>query len=323
MSVLVELPTLLLQGRFKLTVLDKQGKVVRKTGWRPNLITDAGLNRVLDNNNGILGPQMVVGTGNTPPSYSDTTLSNQVAWTTGSGLSGGLRAASEYWVRRTYTFPIGVIDNQNIAELGLRHTTTNYTTLMTRALVTDESGNPTTITVTSEESLVVTYEARSIPDKTVVTGSFPIDYYEGPTFIETIMHDFTAQANGFGRSFSTNADGSTGLLNARMSGRNSNDLQAAEDNTPIGQDTSATASSGGTNFSSYNVLPRDGSAMYRDTEFTLNTGVANFASGIGQVRFYNSANTSGPWWGIYITPKIPKTADHTFRITVRNSVGRA
>lgn len=158
-------------------VLDRKGAVVRKMEPFPNLITNEGLRR-------IYSPSLVldsdlysickVGTGNSTPSFNDQALDNQVAQvmpnTTGNGsyLMGVNLDENYMWLRLTYTFPLGAIQNQNISEIA-----TGWRSgpgIFSRALVLDAAGQPTSITVLEDEQLRVTWEHRRYFNPATIEG---------------------------------------------------------------------------------------------------------------------------------------------------------
>ena len=145
-----------LKGRYKLQV-KKAGEVVNESGWSDNLVTDLGLNIIAEYYN-VFMRYCHVGDGNTAPANSDTALAGFVA-----GVDGGdsvtttLDTTNRYAiVSKTYTFSNGAAAG-NIAEVGVGRAASG-TVLFSRALVLDTQKNPTTITVQSDEDLVVIYE---------------------------------------------------------------------------------------------------------------------------------------------------------------------
>ena len=121
-----------------------------------------------------------VGTGNTAPSNSDTSLVAPIAavgatdGADGGGTQTYVAGPPAYWqMVRTYQFGTGVAAG-NIAELGIYCSQDGTGTLFCRELVRDGAGNPTTITVLSDEILIVTYTLRFYLDTTDYAGSVTI-----------------------------------------------------------------------------------------------------------------------------------------------------
>lgn len=155
-------------GLYKLEVIKKDGSV-SGTGWFKNLITDGGMDRRAANTDYINYCQ--VGSGSSTPSYSDTALSARIAGSnTQYSISEGAASSSPYYVYviKTFSFAAGVAAG-NISEVGVGWASTG--SLFSRALVVDGSGNPTSITVLSDEELRVTYQLRLYVPLNDVTGS--------------------------------------------------------------------------------------------------------------------------------------------------------
>ncbi len=149
------------KGCYRAQVIDND-LVVQDTGDRSNLILDAYLNY----DSPTPWPlYLCIGEGVvTPPTFSDTDLSNQIMsrmWTTSGNdwqnkvsevrrESGGIIAKAANFVEFT-----GFTGN-DVSELGLRVGGASGT-LVTRALLTDASGNPSPVTVTAGQTLKLTY----------------------------------------------------------------------------------------------------------------------------------------------------------------------
>ena len=126
-----------------------------------NLILDVGLNA--------LGTTSVVsackvGTGVTPVAVSQTDLATPLAITsTLQSSSTGRNSTAPYytWGRRTFRFGQGTAAG-NLTEVGVTYG--GGSSLFSRALIVDSEGNPTTLTILSDEWLDVTYELRIYQD---------------------------------------------------------------------------------------------------------------------------------------------------------------
>jgi hypothetical protein len=144
-----------IKGRFHPQIIDKDGSVIEDFGEQDNLITDQAL--------AIDAPfysavYLCLGSGVvTAPSVSDTNLGNQVASVGGSINRYGASSfdATGFHVEKYGEFQYtDLIDP--ISELGLRKDGAAGT-LITRALIKDTNGNPTTITVGAGQTLKLTY----------------------------------------------------------------------------------------------------------------------------------------------------------------------
>lgn len=174
------------EGYYNMVVRDaKTLEVKRETGWFKNIITNIGLDRMSGNDgtssfvNGFMSGGIAVGTGTNEPLPTDTTLQARKA-TTASILSTSYPYSGvvPYWsgIRRTWRFAQGVAAG-NLTEVGLWLDNASPWRLGSRSLIKDASGNPTTLTVLSNEVLDVMYECRvyaQVGD--VVSGPISILY---------------------------------------------------------------------------------------------------------------------------------------------------
>ena len=159
-------------ARFKLVARKASTEeITRETDWFKNIVLDTGLNQM---SVGTWIDRVRVGSGNSTPVASQTQLYNTIASTTtvlsGSESISKQTTTSPYYVaaKRTYRFGEGVAAG-NISEVGCGWGT--GLALWNRALVKDLNGNPTTITVLSDEFLDVIVEVRYYPTQSF-SGSF-------------------------------------------------------------------------------------------------------------------------------------------------------
>lgn len=163
--------------------------------WQDNLITDSGMDYM--GGSGAQGNYFMnylsVGSGATPPAFTDTSLQARVA-TTGSSntTTDGYTTEPPYysWYRREFQFGVGAAAG-TLSELGL--TNNSGTEAYTRALIKDEGGNPATITVLPDELLIVTYERRVYPHTEDVVTSAVI---KGEDITVTIRPSNIASSSG-------------------------------------------------------------------------------------------------------------------------------
>lgn len=212
-----------MKGFYRLRVIKaKSGTVKRDTGWFPNVITNRGLwliyaqvGQAYGINNTASG--CAVGTGSTPPTILDTDMESELAKVEGDitpNTSGYVAATANYpayfYVRQYYTFGTGTAAG-NISEIGVFPR--NYFdsdigitgNIFSRALILDENGNPTTITVLSDEILEVTYECREYVDASKNDISFD---FEGNT-ITAKQYVRTSYSPGFLSRIPNNAESIT------------------------------------------------------------------------------------------------------------------
>lgn len=160
-------------GLWRLQARRPDGRVRVDTGWFPNLITDVGLD--IPGTSSSWVQSCVVGTGNTPPSVSDTALVAQIASTSSriENVGGSNQTADRYtFARTTFRFAAGAAAG-NIAEIGILGGS-GGSVLLSRALILDGGGSPTTLTILSDEVLDATYEIRNYPPLTDVVTTMDI-----------------------------------------------------------------------------------------------------------------------------------------------------
>lgn len=158
-----------LGARFKLQVKKAEtNEITNESAWSENIVLDSGLARM---SVGEWFNRCCVGTGNSIPVVGQQALDNFLASsTTRQATASFVETAVKpyhYGVRFTWRFGVGVAAG-NISEVGIGWANN---ALWDRALVKDANGNPTTITVLSDEYLDVVSEIRVYP-KDTITGSF-------------------------------------------------------------------------------------------------------------------------------------------------------
>jgi hypothetical protein len=157
-----------------------------------NLILDSGLNR-LGNGSVIVGA--CVGTGTTAPANSQTALANLLRVTTTeqswTELPGSTTAPYYAEHQVVYRFAAGAAAG-NLSEVGLgwgpNVGANTMGGLWCRALIKDSQGNPTTITVLSDEVLDIVYTLQLHPPTSDITGTFNLSgeayqYTMRPSFV--------------------------------------------------------------------------------------------------------------------------------------------
>lgn len=170
-----------LAGRFRLRVRRPDGSVKTDTGWFRNLILNSGLDYI-----GSFAPSgnpsqiayCAVGSGTSAVTADQTALVSEVARTSSISTSETISAASEapyYWsVIKHFRFSAGGATG-NLGEVGCSAFSSAASgNLFNRALITDSEGNPTTITVLSDETLDVDFEFRVYPATADVSSTVTI-----------------------------------------------------------------------------------------------------------------------------------------------------
>jgi len=168
----IVMPSVGVEGRFKMEAIRPDGRRRLLCDWQKNLITNTGMDNIGNTNNWI--KYCFVGTNNTTPTVSDTSLGTQVASTlTVQSNTVGVNGTSPYYgyYQRVFRFAQGDAAG-NLTEVGVGP---SGSTLTTHSLILDGSQNPTTITVLSDEILDVTYEFRMYAPASDWTGTVVLD----------------------------------------------------------------------------------------------------------------------------------------------------
>ncbi len=290
-----------LRGLYKLVVTDDTGKVTKQIGPFENLITNAGLDLFWNGGPSLssLGKFFIdgafVGSGNTAPAVTDTTMTALVAsvgnYNNPISNSAPLvyNAGPPPYSSVTFTavFPAGTATG-TLAEVGIGNNSTSPYTLFSHALIVDGSGNPTTITVLSNEQLTLTYTLELYWNTTIQSGNISIS---GTTYA---LQWLPYNINGFtgnpsyclGSNTWASLAGYSGVIGTPTTPPSG--IYAAAANLP----TAPTYISG--NY--YNTLT-----------YTAALGDLNFTGGIGTLI------VSGAWHSFQIgfTPNIPKNNTYT------------
>lgn len=289
--------------RFEAFKVDNNGHEIKGTrrivaDWFPNLITNNGLE--LLGTSGTWLSWCQIGSGNTTPAFADTALSSRMAGTnTRSADQSGTQSSEPYfvWRRNTYRFAEGVAAG-NISEVGVGPSST--ANLLSRALILDSSGNPTTITVLSDETLDVSYEFRYYA---------PPDDISGTITLAGIDYTFTGRA-------SLVATNSTAGWSIGATGQSSDAGVIRATNGTIGSITgrpSGTSSAASVTTSGYSA-----GTQRRDGTATWALGAGNLSGGISAV----SAKLGIGTYQFGFSPAIPKDSTKILTLTFRHSWSR-
>lgn len=184
----IKLPPVGLKGIMRMVVSKdaEMKEVTHDTGEFPNLITNVGMNRVgtVDTNstssaasfNSLCG-RFVVGSGQTPPAFTDTALQAPVAFA--SSVASMVSESSNYtrgWYEITMRHQFGQGQAAgNLSEIGIQHTSDSGP-LWSRALILDGNGNPTTITVLADDFLTCYYTLRIMIPQEDAVFNINVDY---------------------------------------------------------------------------------------------------------------------------------------------------
>lgn len=313
------------KGRFSLSVMGSNGKEKAKVEC-DNMVLDALITKLNSNTYSAVtypGPggdilnKIALGTGTTPPQPGDSSLESQLivepfrgSWYTsysevipGETLKGVMR--------RTHSFNQGQI-NANLSEIGVIDSRGN---LITRSLIKDDLGNPTTLTVTNEDQLVLVYylDFLDIPIKT--TGSVNITDKAGAV-IDTVAYDIRV----CGIKFTDHKDSNTPLEFGVNSGARwlasretylSNIPKPADNSWGYGIDVRSPSS--GAN-SRPEAIPAQGTGAGFKKRFKWGIGSGNVAGGITRIVTFTYNVNNGGVSVIHFDKPINKTSSDILEI---------
>lgn len=293
-----------LEGIISVCVCDKQGNPKYKNHFK-NLITDLGMDAAVSQGLVLLAQYCGFGTGSQTPTVSDTSLAapfgDRLAY---SSTSTGNSSGSPVWYsycRTNYIFPAGSVTG-TLAEIGFFSAPTGGT-MWSRSLVKDSNGNPTTVTVLSDEIVYVTYEVRKYSPSSDVTGTFSLSVNGTPT-------DFTYTVRA-SRVNTTQTSGEYWYGCAALGGEGSvlayeTDALGSVTNYPSGSAVSGTATE-----SSYVA-----GSFTQEIQCIFDPAVANFNTGIGSLEVDKGFQIS-------FSPKLPKNSDRRLVLPVNITWSRA
>lgn len=335
------------QGRFMMEAIKPDGTVRELAPWQDNLITDTGLASMggwqyrdapSDPGSNYVSSGTTeycwVGSGSTPPAFTDTAPANYVANTNTQIDTTAVRSnpgdAKHFTgARRIFQFAAGAAQG-NLAEIGLsngRHigpTPTYKLWIFSRALIKNANGDPITVTVLPDEILQVTYEHRMYLD---TTEPKTVTLLDGTT-----EHVFTMYPYGFGRSNTFRwINGSYQGYNTMFSGNSYGPsiVMQTNDSTPLNQRIPApdeqvsndASFMGGVSLSSTGKTYSAPVAPWgsNSRKYSLILGVNTSPQALRNIGgFSNAGNDAGFQWLGYINPVIHKAFDETltFEFTV-------
>jgi len=314
-------------GRFRLEKFTRDSAGVEHVSysgpWFSNLITEGGLNVLSNDASGPMLETIYLGTGTTPPTTADTALASYLvsaSFTQVRNLAGtigsheifsditGVQTTSPY--RRnlisTREFPPGW-GTGIISEIGVGNNLNPASAiLLSRELIRDGVGNPTTIEKLADEFLRVFYDFGILWDLTDKTGSIVLD---GISYNYTMRPAFATSTSVFSKAIQT------GRLDIKFAWQEHS--QFAWDG-PIG--TVTTGPSGTSSPSTVTVSNASyiANSFTATGTYTLPLSQGNFVGGI------NSIVIMGTHWvnQIGFVPNIPKQSTQVLTLTVSMTWGR-
>lgn len=144
-----------IKGSYEIQLKNKDGSVLIDTGEQDNLILDGALDFISPFSTDLY---LTLGSGVvTEPAVTDTSLGNQVYSESTLLFRDNYTTDSGGLTTRHKTTKVLKNTNAEFSEIGISRRVSSTDTQLTRALIKDASGTPTTISVTSDQELHITY----------------------------------------------------------------------------------------------------------------------------------------------------------------------
>lgn len=272
-----------------------------------NLVTDAGIDALGADDAVGLSYYCRFGTGNTPPNTDQTSLISptgaykQRSRTVASGNSG-----SAPWYNyniREWVFNPGDVSG-NLSEIAFFNNVSG-TIMFSRALIKDEFGNPTTLTILPDEYVYVTYELRA----------YVGDLADIPAEIE--LGGISYELNI--RKFRVN-DSSTSPWSPEYSPFASRIAYVYSSTTQAGLTGNVPYNSHATMENSGTLQPYVAGSLKRSFVCTAGPSFANIVGGFNQILASRSGE--GPGFSIFFDKMVPKDTEKTLSFTFTTSWSR-
>ena len=307
------------QGFWRLQVIrEKSGIIKKDTGWFPNLILNTGLDHYgAATHLGTALSYAYVGTGTSTPVATQTQLDNRLGGgspasrgrsSSASNIAAGIEHEDPYYVyrRRRFQFDAGNATG-NLTEIGVGSLTTGLN-LFSRALIVDEHGDPTTLTVASDEILRAEYELRV---------NIPINDVGGVLTLDGVSTNWAGRAHRI--NLTTSVPGSSGW----MLDRAANFTWSYQGHTTMNELVGLTTD-WGTGWSTITPTSIDTGtytpgSYSRTITFNYGLSAGNLTNGIGAMRFVMGVG----FWQFAFDPYIDKNSDKTMSLTFQHSWSRA
>lgn len=276
-------------------------------GESPNMLLDGFFERFASGDLNPTAWHMFVGSGTTPVEATQTQLVSQVGSYDQMSVTSNdnVKVGNDYIASSTgiAEWAIGAIVG-NISEVGVRLGLIIGSAVDSRALIVDSQGSPTTITVTAEDKLVISYTLKYIiPTQQHVSV---VDFLGVPTTctLERLGALDVSSNNlftAFAYSFNSRAEhtSSQGLIN-----------------DPEQSIRLSRLSNVGREYTS----PSNG---VRRVSYFFSTDDANDPQGLIEYMSFGSASFASPFMGLHFDPKIPKDATKTLTLNFDFTLTRA
>ena len=275
-------------------------------GESPNMLLDGFFERF---SSGDLSPSswyMFVGSGTTPVDATQTQLVSQVGSYDKMSVTSNdnVKVGSDYIVSSTGVaeWAIGAIVG-NISEVGARLGTLIGSTTDSRSLITDAQGNPSTITLTAEDKLIVSYTLKYIIPTSQQVSTFNFGGAQTTCTLERVGA-LNSGKNNIGSAFALYW---STLLTSEVQELINDPESEQKSGGSSSADTTASNPTGGV----------------RRLSYLLSTSVANYQNGLKYAFLSSGVNYNFPSIGIHFDPPIPKDATKTLTLNFDFTLTRA
>lgn len=301
-----------LEGEYRLVIKRGDG-TEEDTGWFHNLILNQGLDRLGDSSGGSIMQYAQVGSGSLTPAITQTSLQTYVAGGTSNPNNYASSTANEgsplYRTTLTYTFVFtqgSVIGN--ITEVGTGWGLSGAT-LFSRALILDNLGNPTTITLVAIDQLTVYYRLRIAPVITDTTGS---------VLLGVTNYNYTMRVSSAGNFANVQF-----LLNSsnNFSMASASGIVPYPAGSVLGPITGNPTGTQGTGGTAVTAAYSPGT-YYRDSTFTFSISQGNVLGGIQCLRLTWPQSYSVINFQVRFDTPIPKVNTNVLTLIIRYSWNR-
>ena len=318
------------KGEYKLTVRKADGSVKSETGWCPNLLTNSFFSYMLSgqsSNTGARRISAVAGAGSATPSESDTRLQSYLGGCSSLQAFDNQSAAElvtppyfieQMWVLRSAQG--GVVGN--VTEVGIINATSpsGAKDVLSRALVVDSNGNPTSVTVLGDEYLDVTWRLRYYASPSTSRFNMVIDGVTVPINASIVPVGMSNPTSNYGWNRSGSGTGGSDPANLHTvfnaSSTGTAYTMALNRTTVIGPGDNPNFPGAVLIDTAYTKAAYTLGQKFRDFTYTLPLGSANVAGGINFLVMDFEAFK----FHAFLDVAIPKTNTKVMRTTQRISL---
>lgn len=309
---------------YKILKFSAGGLLLQETPWFKNLLTDTGFENWVGGTS--LGTNSLfswcgLGNGSIPPANGDSTISpinSRFPKVVGIDALETVIAASNVLTCTTAYISPAAVSSYTVSEIGIFSAAIGGI-LVSRALIKDVLGAPTSITINPGEYLKVLYQVQVTVDLADKTGSFVWN---------AVTYNYTARPMAWNTSLSLAPKDATNfwvfpkgaVVDSANTGFGLNRATAGDSNS-LAAVTSRPAytltSAAGTMTPAAYIA----NSKARKIEYIFGASEGNIAGGIGGIRIDNASYSES---GIQIafTPKIPKVSPTTFKVGITHQYSR-